>query len=225
MTALVACSHGTDSAEGRRTVADLVALARERMPGIRVIEAFVDVQEPRVAAVVAQHATEGDVVVVPLLLSAGLHTDVDIAEAVAPFANARRTGPLGTHPLVAQVLATRLRAAVGGTWRSGDAVVLAAAGSRSPASVRDVETTAARLAALLPVPVTIGYLAATAPRLPQAVATAREAGASRVIVASHLLASGHFARLVHSAGADIVSAPLGADPRMAEVIVQRLSAS
>ncbi|WP_243225627.1 sirohydrochlorin chelatase [Microbacterium sp. CIAB417] len=221
MTTLVACSHGTDSADGRRVVADLVSLVRDRMPGVRVVQAFVDVQEPDIASVVEQERTADDVVVVPLLLSVGFHTAVDIAKAVRPHADVRQADPLGTHPLVAQVLATRLRAAIGGTWLDGDAVVLAAAGSSNPAAVADVEAAAAALAALIPAPVTIGYASAIEPRIADAVRAAREAGATRVIAASHVLAPGYFAGLVRGAGADVVSAPLGADPRMADVVIDR----
>jgi hypothetical protein len=42
-----------------------------------------------------------------------------------------------------------------------------------------------------------------------------------VIAASHVLAPGYFAGLVQSAGADVVSAPLGVDPRMAHVVIDR----
>ena len=221
MTTLIACSHGTDSVEGRRTVEEIVDLVRARIPQTRVVQAFVDVQEPDITTVVDQEAVHDDAIVVPLLLSVGFHTAVDIAGAVDRHARVRQGEPLGTHPLIAQILATRLRASIGGTWLDGDAVVLPAAGSSNPAAVADVEVAATRLAALIPAPVTIGYASAIEPRIPQAVQFARDAGARRVIAASHVLAPGYFAGLVQAAGADVVSAPLGADPRMADVIVDR----
>ncbi|GAB3599245.1 sirohydrochlorin chelatase [Microbacterium tumbae] len=224
MTTLIACSHGTGSAEGRRVVADVVEQVRARAPETKVVQAFVDVQDPDVGTVVDREASFDDVVVVPLLLSAGFHTAVDIAGAVARHPNARQAAPLGTHPLLAQVLATRLRAAVGDVWLRGDRVVLAAAGSSNPAAAADVEEAARHLAGLIPAPVSIGYASAVEPRIADAVATARDRGAARVIAASHVLAPGHFAGLVRAAGADVVSEPLGADPRIAEVIVERFRA-
>ncbi|MFJ2505513.1 sirohydrochlorin chelatase [Microbacterium sp. AGC62] len=221
MTTLVACSHGTDSPAGRRTVEDIVDLVRARIPGTRVVQAFVDVQEPAVPEVVEQEHLDDDVVVVPLLLSVGFHTAVDIARAVRPYDGVRQGEPLGTHPLIAEVLRARLRTAVHDRWLPGDHVVLAAAGSSNPAAVADVTTAAAHLADLIPVPVTIGYASAIEPRIADAVSFARERGASRVIAASHVLAPGYFAGLVERSGADLVSAPLGADPRIAEVIVER----
>ena len=224
MTTLIACSHGTDSAAGRTTIIRLVERVRELLPDVRVVQAFVDVQTPAIRDVVAEESMKDDVVVVPLLLSAGHHTAVDIAEAIAGHPGARRTEPLGSHPLVADVLATRLRAAVSGSWRAGDRVVLAAAGSSDPAAAADVGAAAEHLRALIPAPVSVGYISAMRPRVADAVVGSRGEGAGRVIAASHLLAPGFFSGLVHEAGADVVSAPLGADPRIAQVVVERFRA-
>src|SRR5690606_39293761 len=101
----------------------------------------VEARSPRVDVVVARESRRDATVVAPLLLSSGHHTSVDIASAVAAHAPSRQTEPLGTHPLIAHVLATRLRAAVRGAWRPGDAVVLAAAGSSDPAAARSEEHT------------------------------------------------------------------------------------
>jgi sirohydrochlorin ferrochelatase len=221
MTTLVACSHGTDSVEGRRAVEDLVALVRTQSPGTRVVQAFVDVQEPDAVSVIEQECARDDVVVVPLLLSVGFHTAVDIANAVRPHPNVRQGRPLGTHPLIGEVLADRIRSAIDGAWQDGDAVVLAAAGSTNRAAIADVKAAADHLAALIPAPVTIGYASAIDPRIAQAVDAARASGARRVIAASHVLAPGYFAGLVRAAGADVTSAPLGADPRIAAVVLDR----
>ncbi|MFC7789769.1 sirohydrochlorin chelatase [Microbacterium sp. MAHUQ-60] len=221
MTTLIACSHGTNSPEGRATVTRLIGLVRDRMPGVRIVPAFVDVQSPRIAAVVARESRNDRAVVVPLLLSSGHHTSVDIASAVAAHPASRQTEPLGTHPLIAHVLATRLRAAVRGAWRPGDSVVLAAAGSSDPLAAQDVTAAAEHLRRLVPAPVTVGYASGAGPRVAEAVSASRRRGATRVIAASHMLAPGFFTGLVRRAGADVVSAPLGADPRVAEVIMDR----
>lgn len=221
MTTLVACSHGTDSPAGRRTIEALVDLVRERLPDSRVVQAFVDVQEPTVLDVIEQERVLDDVVVVPLLLSVGFHTAVDIADAVRPHDNVLQGEPLGTHPLIAEVLATRLRVAVDGVWLPGDHVVLAAAGSSNPAAVADVAAASEHLARLIPAPITIGYASAIEPKIGDAVAAARRDGATRVIAGSHVLAPGYFAGLVEKSGADLVSAPLGVDARIADVIIDR----
>ncbi|WP_114855451.1 sirohydrochlorin chelatase [Brachybacterium sp. YJGR34] len=223
MTAVIACSHGTRFPEGRATVAALVALLAERMPGTRVEQAFVDVEQPEVAEVAAHLAAEGPAVVVPLLLSTGFHTKVDIAAAVAPHARVHAARPLGPHPLLVDALVRRLIELPDfAGFRDGDHVVLAAAGSSDPEAAEQVEEMAALLRPALPVPVTVGYGAGSHPRLSEAVAAARAAGARRVVAASYVLAPGHFAGLVERSGADLVSAPLGTDPAVLEVVAQRI---
>lgn len=225
MTTLIACSHGTSDEAGRLAVRVLVEQIRSRLPGVRVVQAFVDVEQPEIAAVTANEAASDSAIVVPLLLSAGFHTAVDIARAVAAVPNARQSQPLGTHTLIAAVLADRLSTVIDDGWQAGDHVVLAAAGSSNPAAVRDVEEAAEHLRQLLPVPVSVGFASASSPRIADAVATARAEGAVRVIAASHVLAPGYFAGLVARAGADLVTAPLAPDQRVADVAVERFVAA
>ena len=223
MTTLVACSHGTRFPAGRAAVARIRAALADAVPGTEVREAYVDVEQPEVAGVVAEAAAHGPVVVLPLLLSTGFHTSVDIAAAVAPHPGAAAAEPLGPHELLVRSLRDRLAAVSGGDagHRPGDHVVLAAAGSSDPAAARAVERMRDLLAARLPAPVTVGYGAGCAPTIPEAVASARAAGARRVIAASYVLAPGHFASLVEGAGADLVSAPLGDHPAVIAVAAAR----
>lgn len=216
---LLLCAHGTRQAPGRATVGGLVGALRRRRPGLEVALAFVDVQNPSVDRRVATLVAAGRrVVVVPVLLSSGYHVQVDVERAVAPFAEAVSTGALGPHPALADLLADRLRAAGG---RNGDAVVLAAAGSSRAATLADVSVMATLLAERWPGPVTVGFGAIARPSVAEAVATARAEGAGRVLVAAYLLATGHFYATLFDGGADAVAAPLGADPRVLDVILER----
>lgn len=221
MTTLIACSHGTGDPAGRSAVQEVVAGVRTLVPEAKVVHAVVDVEHPQIDAVIAAESRSDDVVVVPLLLSVGHHTAVDISRAVQSHPRASQTAPLGTHPLVADVLADRLKRALPDGWRQGDHVVLAAAGSSNPSAVRDVEVAAGRLRSRIRVPVSIGFASASTPRIVDAVAAAREAGAQRVIAASHVLAPGFFAGLVAGAGADVVSDPLAPDERIAAIVAER----
>ncbi|WP_309069109.1 CbiX/SirB N-terminal domain-containing protein [Microbacterium sp.] len=213
---LIACSHGTRFQEGRDAIHDLIAHVRQLLPGVEIAEAFVDVQEPSIDHVVA--GTDGPAVIVPLLLSAGFHTGVDIARAARIRDDVTATAPLGPHPLLAETLVARLHEA---GLRDGDHIVLAAAGSSRPAAAEHVERMRELLAILLPHPVTVGYAAGADPQIPAAVAAARASGARRVVAASYVLAPGYFANEVAGAGADVATAPLGADPRVAQVIAER----
>lgn len=223
MTALIACSHGTRSAAGRAVIARIREQLARAVPDAEVREAYVDVERPEVAGVVTRAAAEGPVVVVPLLLSTGFHTSVDIAAAVEPHPRAVAAPALGPHPALVRALRDRLAAVSEGDagHRPGDHVMLAAAGSSDPAAARAVEHMRDLVAAHLPCPVSIGYGAGCAPSLPEAVDAARAAGARRVIAASYVLAPGHFANLVGGTGADLVSAPLGAHPEVIGVAAAR----
>ncbi|WP_194419592.1 sirohydrochlorin chelatase [Microbacterium abyssi] len=221
MTALIACSHGTADAAGREAVQALVASVRTLVPEAKVVHAVVDVEHPQIDVVTAAESRRDDVIVVPLLLSVGHHTAVDISRSVQAHPNARQTAPLGTHPLITEVLADRLSSALPDGWHEGDHVVLAAAGSSNPDAVRDVEVAAGRLRDRVPVPVSVGFASASTPRIGDAVAAARAVGAQRVIAASHVLAPGFFAGLVARAGADVVSAPLAPDERIATIVAER----
>lgn len=215
---LVACAHGTRSAQGQAVVAALVADLRRLRPGLEVREAFVDVQEPEIGTAVPEQVAS---VVTPLLLSTGVHVRHDIGAAVADRPS-RAAEPLGPDPRLADVLAQRLVEA-GAT--GADHVVLAAAGSSDPAAADAVRVVLAALRERWPGPVTVGFGAAAQPSVTEAVQTAREAGAARVVVAAYLLAPGHFHSALHRAGADLVTEPLGPHPVLARIALDRYDAA
>ena len=92
----------------------------------------------------------------------------------------------------------------------------------------------ALLSAQLQREVTVGFFSAAQPSVADAVAQARqrttgavegagaaEGGGARVVVATYLLAPGHFHAQLSGAGADLVAAPLGDHPLVAEIAVDR----
>ncbi|AKU15531.1 sirohydrochlorin chelatase [Luteipulveratus mongoliensis] len=220
MTPLVLCAHGTADPDGRRTVLDILDAVRTARPGIRVEVAYVDVQEPSLADVVAQvHTQDGPPLIVPLLLSTGYHVRVDIAGVVEAYAGTRAAPALGPGERLAHVLHDRL-VEVGAT--PDDEVVLAAAGSSRSEAANDAEAMVALLAARWQGPVRPAYGSAAQPDVPTAVASAREARPGvRVVVASYLLGRGHFHSQLLRAGADLVTEPLGADPLVVEQVLAR----
>ena len=229
--ALVAASHGTSDPVGRRAVSALVDGVRAARPELTVHESFVDVQQPDVPEVL-RHADAGTAaVIVPLLLSAGYHVHVDLADAAeGADVSASVAGALGPDPRLAAVLARRLREAGVDAGDPDTRIVLAAAGSSDAGAVADCHTMAEMLATHLGAPVSIGFVSAASPRIGDAVATARAGTTGRVAVATYLLAPGYFADLVRAADADVVTAPLlAADSvppaELVQVVLDRFDAS
>ena len=202
---LIAVAHGTRSLTGQRQLGDLVAAVARRRPEVDVRLCYVDVQQPRIGAVVP---TVRDAVVVPLLLSAGYHVRVDIADAVCGT-SIPVTAPLGPDDVLLASLTRHLPPA--------DAVVLAAAGSSDPAWRAGIHEMAARI----PGGAHVAYAAGGDAQVADVVADLRRRGARRVAIAAYLLADGLFYRTLHRAGADAVTPPLCLDPAVADLVLRR----
>lgn len=215
---LIACSHGTDNAQGRLEI-DAVRSGIEALrPGLEVLEAYVDVQEPDLVEVVAALPPGRTAVIVPLLLSVGYHVKVDIARAAAGRPGTVAALPLGPDPRLASVLQQRLHEA---GVSDDDPVVLAAAGSSDACAAEDVAEVLAVLAEGRTGPVRAGFGSKASPSVPDAVASYRVVGSGPVALASYLLAPGYFHDQLAKAGADVVSAPLLPDPAIAEIALDR----
>ena len=246
---LVAIAHGSRDPRAGATVTELLGVARERagargLAGLDVRTAFLDHAPPAPLQVLNAIAGEAErtapVVVLPLLLTAAYHSGTDIpglldeAQAELPALRIRYGAPLGPHPGLLRALDRRLAEAGQDLDQAGQdldqagqtAVVLASAGSSHPAA----NAVIARLAADWRAArgwqtVRPAFASAAAPTPEQAVAELIRDGARRVVVASYLLAPGRFADRVRdaslAAGAAAVSAPLGAAPEVADVLLDR----
>ncbi len=187
-------------------------------------------------------AARPDAVLVPLLLTAAYHSKSDIPAQLAAVTGAipghrvRRAATLGPHPLLIAALERRIADVIRETVRDDmtcarTSVVLAAAGSSDPAANETIATLAAEWQAsgrwrrVVP-----GYASATAPSVAEAVRALRhDAPDSPVAVATYLLAPGYFADKIAAqaleSGAVAASAPLGAIPEVADVILDRYCTS
>ena len=187
-------SHGTSSPTGQVLIEVLAAeVATDlRIRGIadEVMLGHVDVQKPDVDEVIARLPADRPVILVPLLLSPGYHVHVDLAEAVDRAAESsrdvRRTSTLGPDPRLAEILADRLP-----LLKSGDDVILAAAGSSDERANESCREMGRLLAAELERPVEVGFLAGGGVPLKDLVGQSRNSGA-RPVLANYLLAPGFF---------------------------------
>jgi sirohydrochlorin ferrochelatase len=226
--ALLAISHGTSSTIGQLAVAALVDAVAIGCP-VTALPGHVDVQQPDVAAVLSSLPRGRAAVIVPLLLSAGFHVHVDLVnEASVDDRVVSIARALGPDDRLVRVLARRLGQA---GLRPDDAVVLGCAGSSDSRAVDDCFEMARRLGLVLHRPVTVGFISASAPALPAAIAEARRLNPGRrVVVSTYLLAPGYFNDLAHAMDADVATDPLlvqdaAAPPEIVSIVLDRYAES
>jgi sirohydrochlorin ferrochelatase len=238
---LIAVAHGSTDPRAAAAIKDLMAIAaqraadraRKRGLGPPVLRAaYLGHAAPSLPQVLGTIEPDADVTVLPLLLTAAYHSKTDIPRLLAsravPRLRARYGTPLGPHPLLLRALERRLAetdpAALQAPGRTG--VVLAAAGSSDPEANATIACLAARWQARTGwFAVRPAYASAAGPTPAAAVTGLLRAGASRVVVASYLLAPGLFAdRILQAglaAGAAVVSPVLGASLEVADVLLDR----
>ena len=115
---------------------------RAARPGLAVELCFLDVAAPSLRESLDQLA--GDVVVVPLLLSAGYHVTTDIPAIVAGRGSVRVTRHLGPDEAIIDAVADRLREAGASAARS---TVLAVVSSTRESAQVEIDTARGRLEA------------------------------------------------------------------------------
>ncbi|MEV7418399.1 CbiX/SirB N-terminal domain-containing protein [Streptomyces sp. NPDC089919] len=215
---LVAVAHGSRDPRALRTARALLERVAELRPRLTLRLGHVELAEPLLDDTLRE--LTGEAVLVPLLLGRGYHVkhDLPAAAARAPHLRVRIAAPLGPHPLLVEALRERLLEA---GWSAGDAVVLAAAGSRDPESAADARRTAAQLAERLGgVPVIPGYASAAEPAVPDAV-RALTARGHRTFTASYFTAPGRFAGQAAAASPGSAAGPLGDHPALARLVLHR----
>jgi sirohydrochlorin ferrochelatase len=258
---VVAVAHGSRDPRAAASTAELMRLvrdlaARSGLPGLDARTAYLGHAPPSVSQVLGALAGPGAepggrVVVLPLLLTAAYHSDVDLPElltearAAMPGTDIRYGRPLGPHPLLIRALDRRLAQAsdrvagdgtgpgasviypdLGGAPPGDTAVVLAAAGSARAVANADVARVAAQWQTARGWRAVVpAFAAAASPTPAQAVTALLRAGGPRVVVATYLLAPGLFSDRVadsaRRAGAAVVSGALGAAPEVAELVLRR----
>ncbi|WP_328355731.1 sirohydrochlorin chelatase [Mycobacterium sp. NBC_00419] len=213
---LVLVAHGTRRPEGVQVISEIAADLAGRVGP--VLTAFVDVLGPNPRELLATVA--GPVTVVPAFLASGYHVNTDLPARVRESGHpaARITPALGPDPVIAEVMLARL---LGMGWVPGDPVVMAAAGSSDPVAHRDLSAAATLLADLVG-EVHLAFVATGEPKVNDVVGSLARSG-RRVFVASYLLAPGVFHTRLLDCGAHAVTAPLGADRRLVDLLAGRFA--
>lgn len=231
---LLAVAHGSRDLRAAATVQALLRHVRSQRPELRIRAAYLDHTSPAVGPALAGLAGGGvgEVIVLPLLLTAAYHSNTDIPRALAdaqtrlPHMRLHYGDTLGPDRGLTAALERRLAEAGVPAGDPDTAVVLAAAGStsaRANATVRGIAREWAHARGWWAVHP--AYASAASPTPAAAVAELRRAGAPRVAVAPYFLAPGYFADKVRTAslraGADVVASVLGAAPELATVVSAR----
>ncbi|MFE4977105.1 sirohydrochlorin chelatase [Kitasatospora sp. NPDC056651] len=226
MPALLLIAHGSRDPRHAATVAALVEEVRARRPGTEVATAYLDHCAPRIPQVVGRL---GDAVAVPLLLNRAFHAKHDIPAALrAAGSRLPLADVLGPSPLLLAALDRRLAEAgldlSSPAVRARTGVVLAAAGSSDPAADAATRAVAAEWRRTRGwAAVEVAYASAAGPRVPDALAALRSAGAEHTAVAPYLLAPGLLPDRIAAAaeGADTVADVLGPAPEIAALLLER----
>ncbi|HVU72281.1 MAG TPA: sirohydrochlorin chelatase [Mycobacteriales bacterium] len=229
--ALVLVAHGSRATGGDDAAAAVATAVTARRPSQVVRLAYLSHGAPLLPDALSALAVEGlrQAVVVPLLLSTGVHSSVDIDRAVStarhdhPQLAVTASGPLGPDLLLVAAVRERLGEA-GIAPQPGTVVVLAATGSTVPDGAADVEQTAAMLQTVAAFDdVAAAYVGGGQPDLQPVIASARERGATTIAVVPYLLGDGHFAKVVRDVQQEgvVVTAPLGAHDGVVDLVLVR----
>ncbi|QUH02771.1 sirohydrochlorin chelatase [Saccharopolyspora erythraea] len=209
-TPLLLVAHGTRNPCGPREI-DRIAQAAREVLDVPVHVAYVDVIGPTVGE--ALRAVGGPAVVLPAFLAAGYHVRTDLPEQLGPDAEVAVCPPLGPAPELAEAMLDRLRDA---GWRRGDRVLFSAAGSSDARALDDVRTAAQLLGRRCGQRLRPSYVTTARPL------TAELCGdGARTFVAPYLLAPGLFHRTLAELPVAGVAEPIGAHPRVVELVARR----
>jgi sirohydrochlorin ferrochelatase len=231
---LVAVAHGSRDPRSAACVRDLTHAVRSAAPELDVRVAFLDLSEPKVTDVLGELRAEGypGAVVVPLLLGSAFHARVDLpalVDQVAPASSrfqVRVSDVLGIDRRLEAVALNRLTGTGADLNDPELGIVLAAVGSSSAPANDAVARMAHRWQGQRPVAGVTPAFASTSPDVPAAIARLRARGARRFAIASWFLAPGLLPDRVATQAATAcpgipIAAPLGADPRVADLILRR----
>jgi sirohydrochlorin ferrochelatase len=217
--ALLAVAHGSPDPRAEPVLQQLVGRVGAERAGLTAVLAHLGHSAPDVPTALDHLVQQGfpEIVVVPLLLTAAYHARTDLpallddARLRHPGVEISQADVLGPHPRL--VVLVKRRLAEAGAEASAS-LVLGAIGTSSPAANAELAAVARRMGA------TVGF-AAGPPLVADVVRDLRVGGANQVAIASYVLAPGTLPDRFAAAGADVVTAPLGAEPEVVDVILER----
>jgi sirohydrochlorin cobaltochelatase len=231
-TPLLIVGHGTKDPGGANDFLALVDRARARLAlagrgPVPTSGGFIELSSPPLTDAVEALWSRGHrhVAAVPLVLVGAGHAKGDIPGAMSREM-VRRPGltyaygrPLGPHPLLLDLLAERVDAALDGAGRAGTTVLLVGRGSSDPdANAEVAKTTRLLWEGRGYEGVETSFISMAAPGVPHGLERARLLGAHRVVVAPYFLFRGVLPDRVVAQALEWASAHPGIDVRVAGVL-------
>ena len=228
MTALVLAAHGSADPRSAANAWAVAGRLRRMRPGLDVRLAFCELNAPSLVDVLSGLSGTRRAVVTPLLLANAYHARIDIPRQIASCATHEwvwQASVLGEDDRLVSVL--RQRVAELGVSRLDDTlgVLVVAIGSSNPAAnARTARVAPKLLAGTGWAGATTAFATRPQRSLAEAVGRLRRQGARRVVIAPWFLAPGRLPdrvrRFADGAGIEM-AAPLGADPLVAETVLDR----
>ncbi|MDP1820174.1 MAG: sirohydrochlorin chelatase [Acidimicrobiales bacterium] len=224
MTAVLLLAHGSPDPRSSKAASALAGTVQARSFDLDVRVAFLDHDEPGLAAAVAALAADGvrTAIVVPAFLSSAHHSRVDVPEAVAQAAastgvDLHLADPLGPD---GSLLAAMDRGLPPGP------VVLAAAGTSDAKAQRALRRLARVWADRRGAPVALGYAAQADPDVATALGQLEEATGTAAAVGSFVLFPGVLPdRIARQGKGREVTDPLYLAPETVDLVEARIRAA
>lgn len=223
MSAVILLGHGSPDPRAGIGAAALAGRVADLLPDDEIRLAFLDNTAPTLTEAALTVATHTDITVVPVFLSRAYHVKVDVPAEVAKASAAINrdiaiTAPIGPDPLLLDVLDRQLP--------PDSPVVLATAGTSDLEAQSAFDELARTWSARRGTRVVVAYASQTQPDIPAAITQAESASDSRAAIARFLLFDGVFPdRIKADAGDRVITAVLGDEPLLAEIIADRVLAT
>jgi len=231
---LVLLGYGSSDPRVAEVSRDIRSQILEIRPELDIHAAFLDHSTPNGLQVVNKLVRRGvtEVVFVPLLLSDAFQAHAEVPALIAqvqaahPELQVLASRPIGPEAQLLSVVDRRLREELRARQVNElDGLVFAAAGSTDQRSNAIVARRARQWASHHKLPCVTAFATSSGPTTAEAVRTLRAQGRRHIAVGSWFLAPGALyarqAELAFDAGAVAVSAPLGAEPEIAETALTR----
>jgi sirohydrochlorin ferrochelatase len=223
MSAVILLGHGSPDPRAGIGAAALAGRVADLLPDDEIRLAFLDNTAPTLTEAALTVASHANITVVPVFLSKAYHVKVDVPAEVAKASAAINraitiTEPIGPDALLLDVLDRQLP--------PQSPLVLATAGTSDLQAQAAFDALAEEWSERRGTPVLVAYASQAQPDVSTAIARLESTGEHKAAIARFLLFDGVFPdRIKADAGDRVITAVLGDEPLLAEIIADRVLAT